>query len=137
MVLLIAAVAAHCKAYSVCSRADTSKDVALTEDDDGYGVGFYVLTFFSFLLIIFLFPLSLIWSVKIVKDYERAIILRLGQLSSKKAKGPGRAQMTPHHCLLFSLGIYPLLIIHCSTYGPLFVTQACFSSSLALMMCVW
>jgi hypothetical protein len=28
-------------------------------------------------------------ALQIVKDYERAVILRLGRLVSKKAKGPG------------------------------------------------
>jgi erythrocyte band 7 integral membrane protein len=64
------------------------KDVA--DDDSGdLGYCFYILAFFSFLIVIVFFPFSLIWSVKIVKDYERAVILRLGRLVSKKAKGPG------------------------------------------------
>lgn len=70
------------------SKPDNRRDVALN-DDEGYGFCFYILAFFAFLVIIFLFPISLLWSVKIVKDYERAVILRLGRLVSKKAKGPG------------------------------------------------
>lgn len=53
------------------------------------GACFYLLAAGSFLLIILLFPLSLFWSVKIVREYERAVILRLGRLTSKEAKGPG------------------------------------------------
>lgn len=64
------------------------RDVA--DDDTGnLGCCFYILAFFSFLIVILFFPISLIWSVKIVKDYERAVILRLGRLVSNKAKGPG------------------------------------------------
>ena len=97
--------------------ADAKTDVALVDQSGGYGFCFYILAFFSFLLIIFLFPFSLICSVKvsaqrvmllcwelkggdgmrlttvplwqIVKEYERAVILRLGRLVSNKAKGPG------------------------------------------------
>ena len=61
------------------------------EDDEPVDLGacFYILAFFSFLLIIVFFPFSLLWSVKIVKEYEKAVILRLGRLTSRKAKGPG------------------------------------------------
>ena len=40
------------------------RDVAV-DDSSGLGCCFYILAFFSFLLVIFLFPLSLIWSVKV------------------------------------------------------------------------
>jgi len=73
-----------------------SKRVQLQEEEEPAGAGccFYVLAFFSFLLIIVFFPFSLIWSVKIVKEYERAVILRLGRLTSRKAKGPGNCAVT-------------------------------------------
>lgn len=54
-----------------------------------YGACFYVMAGFSVLIIILFFPFSLLLSVKIVKEYERAVILRLGRLASRKAKGPG------------------------------------------------
>lgn len=70
------------------SPGGARRDVA--DDDSGeLGCCFYILAFFSFLIVIFLFPFSLLCSVKIVKEYERAVILRLGRLVSKKAKGPG------------------------------------------------
>ncbi|KAG8450335.1 hypothetical protein GDO86_002837 [Hymenochirus boettgeri] len=48
----------------------------------------YVLMFVSFLLVLVTFPLS-IWScMKIVQEYERAVIFRLGRVRSN-AKGPG------------------------------------------------
>jgi len=43
----------------------------------------------STLLSICLFPLALLAGVKIVQEYERAVIFRLGRLRSKKAVGPG------------------------------------------------
>ncbi|KAM4796827.1 stomatin-like [Rhinophrynus dorsalis] len=48
----------------------------------------FVLIFLSFLLVLVTFPVS-IWScVKIVQEYERAVIFRLGRVRSG-AKGPG------------------------------------------------
>ncbi|XP_072255546.1 stomatin-like [Pyxicephalus adspersus] len=48
----------------------------------------YVLIFISFLLVLVTFPIS-IWScIKIVQEYERAVIFRLGRVRSG-AKGPG------------------------------------------------
>ncbi|XP_018412950.1 PREDICTED: erythrocyte band 7 integral membrane protein-like [Nanorana parkeri] len=55
------------------------------QDTDCFG---YVLIFFSFLLVLVTFPIS-IWScIKIVQEYERAVIFRLGRVRSG-AKGPG------------------------------------------------
>lgn len=41
--------------------------------------------FFSILI----FPISVFISIKIVKEYERAVIFRLGRITDRKAKGPG------------------------------------------------
>ncbi|XP_018610675.1 stomatin (EPB72)-like 3b isoform X2 [Scleropages formosus] len=35
------------------------------------------------------FPISIFMCVKIVQEYERAVIFRLGRITDKKAKGPG------------------------------------------------
>ena len=35
-------------------------------------------------------------SLQIVKEYERAVILRLGRLTSRKAKGPGNCAVSRH-----------------------------------------
>ena len=48
-----------------------------------------ILTFFSYLLIAITFPFSLCFCFKIVQEYERAVIFRLGRLLSGGAKGPG------------------------------------------------
>ena len=46
--------------------AGRSVRIDVADDDTGdLGVCFYILAFFSFLIIIFLFPLSLLWSVKV------------------------------------------------------------------------
>jgi len=124
------------------SSTEARKDVA-DDESGGYGCCFYILAFFSFLLIIFLFPFSLICSVKvsaqcvlrvvllcwelrggggmqltsvplwqIVKEYERAVILRLGRLVSNKAKGPGMLSFFNHHLAM------PLLTPFSSSFPP-------------------
>ena len=41
------------------------------------------------ILIVLLFPISLWFCIKIVQEYERAAIFRLGRLKARKAVGPG------------------------------------------------
>lgn len=43
----------------------------------------------SYLVFFVTFPIAIFMSVKIVKEYERAVIMRLGRISSGAAKGPG------------------------------------------------
>jgi len=57
--------------------------------EEGLGCCGNVMALISFILIVMFFPFSLLVSIKIVKEYERAVILRLGRLTSGKAKGPG------------------------------------------------
>ena len=47
------------------------------------------LTIFSLMLIVATLPLSLIFVVKVVQEYERAVIFRLGRLLTGGARGPG------------------------------------------------
>ncbi|XP_068695135.1 mechanosensory protein 2-like [Montipora capricornis] len=62
-----------------------------SEDDSGSTRGFcdYVLTGLSILMFICTLPLSLFFTLKIVQEYERAVIFRLGRLLPGGAKGPG------------------------------------------------
>lgn len=55
------------------------------------GLGFcgWVLTIFSWILVMLTFPMSLCICLKVVQEYERAVIFRLGRLFSGGAKGPG------------------------------------------------
>jgi len=57
-----------------------------------HGVGFCgcILMGLSFILIVITFPFSLCLCFKVVQEYERAVIFRLGRLVSGGAKGPGR-----------------------------------------------
>jgi erythrocyte band 7 integral membrane protein len=59
------------------------------EVEDGIGACGWILVFFSFILILFTFPISIFMCIKLVKEYERAVILRLGRKVPGGAKGPG------------------------------------------------
>jgi erythrocyte band 7 integral membrane protein len=49
----------------------------------------------SWCLTILFFPFSLFLTLKIVQEYERAVIFRLGRLSSTLARGPGMCFVLP------------------------------------------
>ncbi|XP_023341616.1 band 7 protein AGAP004871 [Eurytemora carolleeae] len=61
----------------------------LSGDADGPGCCAFFLAIFSALIVIATLPLSLFFTVKVVKEYERAVIFRLGRLRMGGAKGPG------------------------------------------------
>ncbi|KAK3785580.1 hypothetical protein RRG08_037590 [Elysia crispata] len=48
-----------------------------------------ILTALSYLLVVLFFPISLCATIKVVQEYERAVIFRLGRLLPGGAKGPG------------------------------------------------
>ncbi|PAA50388.1 hypothetical protein BOX15_Mlig011143g3 [Macrostomum lignano] len=60
-----------------------------TKDADGFGFCGWVLTFFSYFIVGITFPMSLFVCLKVVQEYERAVIFRLGRLIGGGAKGPG------------------------------------------------
>jgi erythrocyte band 7 integral membrane protein len=49
----------------------------------------------SWCLIILFFPFSLFVTLKIIQEYERAVIFRLGRLSHSSARGPGICFLLP------------------------------------------
>ena len=59
------------------------------------GIKFFILllTILSWIIVIFTFPLSLCFCVKVIQEYEKAAICRLGRLS--KTKGPGMILVLP------------------------------------------
>ena len=58
-------------------------------EPEGPGICSLFLTAVSFLLFLATLPLSLCMCVKVVQEYERAVIFRLGRLLPGGAKGPG------------------------------------------------
>ncbi|XP_032796366.2 band 7 protein AGAP004871 isoform X1 [Daphnia magna] len=75
--------------YSSAYVTNRMHNTQLGADPGGPGICAFILTLFSFLLILATFPLSLCFSVKVVQEYERAVIFRLGRLLKGGARGPG------------------------------------------------
>ena len=57
--------------------------------EEGPSIVAYILTLGSLLLVLASMPRSLMFVVKVVQEYERAVIFRLGRLLSGGARGPG------------------------------------------------
>ncbi|XP_067997527.1 podocin isoform X2 [Melanerpes formicivorus] len=55
----------------------------------GLGICEWLLTILSFLFVIVTFPISIWFCMKVVREYERAIVFRLGHLLPGRARGPG------------------------------------------------
>ncbi|XP_045125554.1 band 7 protein AGAP004871-like isoform X7 [Portunus trituberculatus] len=62
---------------------------AAAASTDSPGLCAFILTLISYLLIVATFPFSLCLCIKVVQEYERAVIFRLGRLLKGGAKGPG------------------------------------------------
>jgi len=69
------------------AKKEGSEDAIACEE--GPGICALLLTVFSLLLIVASLPLSLVCVVKVVQEYERAVIFRLGRLLTGGARGPG------------------------------------------------
>ena len=78
--------------------------------------GFFevLLTIGSFVICLLTFPLSLMFCVKVVQEYERAVIFRLGRLLHGGAKGPGNCLLPLAIDLLFP----PVLLLLLSSSCP-------------------
>lgn len=68
----------------------------VAESDEGGGCIEYIIVFLSWVLFIILLPCSICNAIKIVQEYERAVIFRLGRLVSGGAKGPGTFFINPY-----------------------------------------
>ncbi|XP_012584429.1 PREDICTED: podocin isoform X2 [Condylura cristata] len=80
-----------------CSAEEGTEVVALLESErpeegtksSGLGVCEWLLVLISLLFIVVTFPFSIWFCIKVVQEYERVIIFRLGHLLPGRAKGPG------------------------------------------------
>ncbi|XP_044925508.1 stomatin-like protein 3 [Mustela putorius furo] len=61
----------------------------------GLGVCGWILFSLSLLLMIITFPVSIWMCLKIIKEYERAVVFRLGRIQADKARGPGLILVLP------------------------------------------
>lgn len=70
---------------------DTQHNNAIEQssDDESLGCCVYLLVFLSYFLFVITFPFSLCVCIKMVQEYERAVIFRMGRLLPGGAKGPG------------------------------------------------
>nr|XP_040575467.1 band 7 protein AGAP004871-like [Lepeophtheirus salmonis] len=59
------------------------------DEEDGPGLCAHILTFFAGMLLLVTLPFSLCTCIKVVAEYERSVIFRLGRLRKGGAKGPG------------------------------------------------
>jgi len=77
----------HVSTVSVTHPVDQAME---SEDvDTGIGLCGWLLTAISWVIVIFTLPFSLCVCFKVVQEYERAVIFRLGRLLNGGAKGPG------------------------------------------------
>ncbi|CAF0971529.1 unnamed protein product [Adineta steineri] len=63
--------------------------------NDGIGACGWILVIISYILIVLTFPLSLCTCIKVVQEYERAVIFRLGRILPGGTKGPGLFVILP------------------------------------------
>ena len=78
--------------------------------DEGPSLFAELLKVFSCLLIIGTLPFSLFFIVKVVQEYERAVIFRLGRLVTGGARGPGVFFVIP------CLDVYEKIDMRTATY---------------------
>ncbi|XP_051268703.1 erythrocyte band 7 integral membrane protein isoform X3 [Dicentrarchus labrax] len=71
------------------SKRRERQAAALENPDTDIGLCGWLLVAFSILLMLATLPISIWMCIKIVKEYERAIIFRLGRILRGGAKGPG------------------------------------------------
>ncbi|XP_030215999.1 stomatin (EPB72)-like 3b isoform X1 [Gadus morhua] len=70
-------------------RRGRSNDDLISEQSGSLGCIGSVLVILSGLFTVLLFPLTIWFCFRIVQEYERAVIFRLGRIIDRKAKGPG------------------------------------------------
>lgn len=63
--------------------------------EEGYGCCGGLLIGISLFLMVLLFPITIWMAIKIIPEYERAVIMRLGRMKNKKASGPGLFLVIP------------------------------------------
>merc|ERR1719468_83601 len=63
--------------------------IGADDTDDGIGLCGWILTAISWAMVLATLPFSLCVCFKVVQEYERAVIFRLGRLLSGGSKGPG------------------------------------------------
>lgn len=76
-------------ATSVRMTSSGMTDDPRQSPNEGIGACGWILVILSYFLVAITFPFSLCLCIKVVQEYERAVILRLGRILPGGAKGPG------------------------------------------------
>nr|XP_023661023.1 erythrocyte band 7 integral membrane protein-like [Paramormyrops kingsleyae] len=114
----------HMEMESQAIQNGRSREPLVEEQTGDIGCCGWVLVIFSVIFMLFTLPVSIFLCLKIVQEYERAVIFRLGRITDKKAKGPGERgwEGTGQGTLLFSMGSMPVSVrpsIHTHTQSNL------------------
>lgn len=81
---------------SVSMDKDIEQNLSSREDESVWnGLASGLIFVCSMILIVLTFPLSLFFTVKMVQEYERAVIFRLGRIKKGGAVGPGLFFIVP------------------------------------------
>jgi len=90
-------------------RVPLTKKISEDEDDSMFGA---IIVAVVYVLIFITFPVSVFFCFKVVKEYERAVIFRLGRLKSGGAKGPGLFFILPYvdkyRCIGLRTGVHDI-----------------------------
>ncbi|XP_072302190.1 stomatin (EPB72)-like 3b [Eucyclogobius newberryi] len=70
-------------------KRGVSKENLISESTGSLGCCGWIIVVLSGFFTCLLFPFTIWFCIKIVQEYERAVIFRLGRVTDRKAKGPG------------------------------------------------
>jgi len=77
------------------SAANNNTDLGGFQEESGGGICGVILTIISVIICICTFPFSLFFVIKVVQQYEKAVIFRLGCITKGGAAGPGLFTFLP------------------------------------------
>ena len=123
------------------SAKDFQPAYGTAQDDEDCGICGALITFFSYILVFLTLPISIWGCVKVVQEYERAVIFRLGRLKSGGAKGPGLFFILPcidtyrYSSTVFHVDIYRWKYCHNPSLSPSpkFKVERTWSDSILLL----
>ncbi|XP_048840490.1 stomatin-like [Brienomyrus brachyistius] len=79
----------HMEMESQAKQIQHNREPLDGEQTGDIGCCGWILVILSVIFMLFTLPVSIFLCLKIVQEYERAVIFRLGRITDKKAKGPG------------------------------------------------
>ncbi|XP_022246303.1 band 7 protein AGAP004871-like isoform X2 [Limulus polyphemus] len=94
----------------------TGYNISRSNVNENPGICAYILTAISIILIVATLPFSLVFCIKVVQEYERAVIFRLGRLVRGGAKGPdqpNRSDQSPNDSVSGIFFIIPCIDTYC------------------------